>query len=335
MFRLVGSERNGLEPHHPPEIASEQFAASIVTTRTEQVVSKRDIGVIEKFRIIEFRIIHLLHFFFSHLEHIALHTVDRFVGQQRHRHSEISSIPFCQLPNLRVRIVCADLEHGLLHSLREVEHPFTELVLLRQSQQCVEIDVKRLKVQVGGDKTREVAIVIVLIHLEKLVVGVLHNRKPVFCEHRFQFARKVLKLVRVDHIFHIHFLSGSSLEILLLELIFTSFEFRDESRLCSRILDWRHLFTTIKIRRPTVVHFLVIPACAAEKTAQLTTVEDISLPCSKGVPQHTELTERELRNIHFHVDVSIEFLHINLSFTRNHDGSLLCRHCDRQHRQQN
>ena len=152
-----------------------------------------------------------------------------------------------------------------------------QFAFLGLAQHAVEIHVVKLKIKVSGNKTGEIVVVVVFIHLEQLVVGVGHDGEALFREHIRELLVGILNLEAVYQVVNQWFTVD---KVLLLKLIFSSLEFCHEGLFLLGEVILRSLFpfkVSHLFKLPSAPHRIIIPRGLIEYRPQIGHRKSISL----------------------------------------------------------
>ena len=167
---MVRTEWYALQPHHTAEIPLELFTSCIMSARPEETITEKDILVV-------------LHEIAGSVD--GVHDLLNFL------YVDVALLP-CKDVIAREQLVgnvierCIMMRHGIdllvetrpaLHIVQHLVHVATEpyhhrqqLVFLHLAQHAIDIQMIQLQIQVGGYETWEVAVVVLLVHMEQLRV---------------------------------------------------------------------------------------------------------------------------------------------------------------------
>ena len=164
LLGFIGTKRHVLQPHHSAEVTAQRVVAGVVATRAEQRVAKHSVAIVEKLRE---RVLRTLNFpdFIEDLLLVCIVVNDGLLTcDEGFGNGEVGIIPTCGM---------------FLHCMAELLHGLRESMLLHLAHHAVEIHVEKLQVEVGRDKRREVAVVILLVDMEQLYLLSRHDGKAV------------------------------------------------------------------------------------------------------------------------------------------------------------
>ena len=169
---LVGTEGHVLQPHHRAEVVAERVGAGVVASRTEERVGEFGRLIVEKFRKIVFRALNFADFIENLLFILRVGNLRSLTRDECLGNGEIGLVP---------------VAGACLHRLAELFQGLPKPVLLHFAHHAVEIEVEKLQIEVGGDKRRKVAVVVLLIDVEKLHLPPGNDGEAVFAERLFEF----------------------------------------------------------------------------------------------------------------------------------------------------
>jgi len=116
----------------------------------------------------------------------------------------------------------------VVHVPREGAEHRDELLLLQLPKDKIEVHVKELEVEIGGDKAGEVVVVIVLVDVKKLDVVLGHDHESVAGQCLLHTRGKGLELVRVGEVAQVHAVAFGDGEVLLQQLALAGLHSVDE-----------------------------------------------------------------------------------------------------------
>ena len=117
--------------------------------------------------------------------------------------------------------------------------------------------MKSLEVEISGDETGELSIVVTLVDMEELVFFTRNNGKAVFANGIIESLVEGFQLERVDDVLHVNHHPGRNHVILGLQKILAFFQLLDESLFGGSVLDRSCL--SVFLFPKAVLHFLSVP----------------------------------------------------------------------------